>query len=171
MNIHATKEEVWDVVFNQFGDVAKFNPVIDSSKHHAGDSGEIGCERECQIDSRHKVVERITDAKENEWMEIDIIDGGLPMMGDTSARFEIKDGPEGTTHVVMKAFYVTKPRFMAPLMKPMMKKLFFRILVGLKYYLETGETATKDKYKGISKLFAGLKPDQAFQQTANLKAA
>ena len=47
--VNASKPEVWDLLFNRFGEVNNFNPLIEGSHHAQGTKGEVGCERECQL--------------------------------------------------------------------------------------------------------------------------
>lgn len=151
IDIHASKDEVWNLVFNKFGSVNDFNPIIEGSHHHNGTEGEVGCERVCEIDSKTKVIEKITDAKTGEYFSIAIVDGGLPMMDEMTASMHLKENRQGGTEVKIVANFSTKPRFVAHLMKATIKKMFFKMLIGLKYHLETTELVTKDNIKTIEK--------------------
>ena len=151
IDIHSNKDEVWDLLFNRFGSVNNFNPIIEGSHHTNGKEGEVGCERVCQIDSKTKITERISEATTGENFTIDIIGGGLPMMDTMQGKFFLKAKSNGATEVKAQVNFTTKPSFMAKFMKGAMKKMFFKMLIGLKYHLETNELVTKENIKSIIK--------------------
>ncbi len=57
VNVNASKVEVWDLLFNKFGEVNLFNPEIEGSHHTTGVKGEVGCERQCDINSKCWAIE------------------------------------------------------------------------------------------------------------------
>ena len=160
--IAASKEQVWDVLFNQSGEVNNFNPLIDGSHYIKGHEGHVGCERHCQIDEKTAVLERITRAEAELNFDIEIYEGGLPMMDEMKARFDLVEKNDEQTEVVLTMNYSTKPAFMGALMKGKMAKFFFKMLIGLKYHLETGELVTKENIKGIQKEYETLSQGERF---------
>jgi len=162
IDISTSKENVWDLLFNRFGEVNLFNPLIDGSHHSFGKKGEVGCERECAIDAKHTVREKITAARGNESFDIDIIEGGLPMMDEMKATIDLKSLHENSSRVFFTMSYNTKPAFMGALMKGMMTKMLNKLLIGLKYHLETGKLVTKENIKVIIKDYNNLNSDNAF---------
>ncbi len=149
ITVFAYRDRVWDLLVNQFGYVNKFNPLIDASHPLDDNQGEVGCERHCKIDDKNSVREKITDIKGKESVEIEIIEGGLPMMDQMFGRFSLKVAGNGKTRVTMQVSYNTKPAIMAPLLKGQMKKEFTKLLVGMKYYLETNHEVTKSNIRNI----------------------
>ena len=168
IHIHARKEAVWDVLFNKFGEVNDFNPLIECSHFLNGDEGHVGCERHCQIDSNTAVLERITRAEADLNFDVEIYEGGLPMMDKMKARFDLVEKDEENTEVVLTMYYSTKPAFMGGLMKGKMGKFFLKMLIGLKYHLETGELVTKENIKHIQKEYEGLKAGEGFPAAMQL---
>jgi len=160
--IGAGKEKVWDVLFNQFGEVNNFNPLIDSSHYLNDKEGQVGCERQCQIDGKTAVQERITRAEAELNFDIEIYEGGLPMMDKMMARFDLVEKSAEDTEVLLTMNFSTKPAFMGALMKGKMSKFFFKMLIGLKYHLETGELVTKQNIKDIEKAYQNLRPGAGF---------
>lgn len=168
ISIHASKEDVWDIVFNKFGHVNDFNPLIEGSQFLNGDNGFVGCERQCAIDSKTIVQERITRAEAGLNFDIEIFEGGLPMMDKMSARFDLVELSAKKTEVLFTMSYSTKPAFMGGLMKGKMGKFFMKLLIGLKYHLETGELVTKENIKEIERLYKSLDPAAGFETSMQL---
>lgn len=168
ISIHASKEDVWDTVFNKFGHVNDFNPLIEGSHFLNGDNGFVGCERQCAIDSKTIVQERITRAEAGLNFDIEIFEGGLPMMDKMTARFDLVELGKDKTEVLFTMRYSTKPTFMGGLMKGKMSKFFMKLLIGLKYHLETGELVTKDNIKEIERLYKDLDEGTGFKGSMQL---
>ena len=51
---------------------------------------------------------------------------------------------------------------MASILKGMVAKMFFKLLVGLKFYLETGQEVTKLNIKDIMKTYKMMDPHDTF---------
>jgi hypothetical protein len=162
IDINASKAEVWDLLFNRFGEVNNFNPLIEGSNHRQGVKGEVGCERVCDLDAKNSIHEKIVAARGNESFDVDIIKGGLPMMGEAKATIDLKEINGTQTNVTFTMNFTSKPAFMAPLMKGMMAKMLKKMLVGLKYHLETDELVTKSNINSIMKSFRKLQDKEAF---------
>lgn len=168
---NTSKEQVWDLLFNRFGEVNVFNPVIDGSHHTKGIQGEIGCERFCQIDSKNSIHEKIVAARGNDGFDIEIIEGGLPMMDKMGGTFELEALELNKTLVTFIIKFNTKPAFMAFFMKGMMRTMLFKMLVGLKYHLETGNVVTKENIRGIMKEFKQIQGNDSFKDNLEVSFA
>ncbi|MCE7995686.1 MAG: SRPBCC family protein [Roseivirga sp.] len=168
ISIHASKEDVWDIVFNKFGHVNDFNPLIEGSHFLNGENGFVGCERQCAIDSKTMVQERITRAEAGLNFDIEIFEGGLPMMDKMTARFDLVELSSDKTEVLFTMSYSTKPAFMGGLMKGKMAKFFMKLLIGLKYHLETGELVSKQNIREIEKQFKSLEAGASFEASMQL---
>lgn len=151
IEVNSSKEEVWDLLFNRFGEVNVFNPLIEGSYHSSGQKGEVGVERVCNLDAKNDIREKITAARGNDSFDVDIIEGGMPMMDMMKATFNLKAVDVNQTLISLTMKFNTKPRFMANLMKGMMQKMLSKMLVGLKYHLETGDSVTKNNISKIMK--------------------
>lgn len=151
IEVNSSKEEVWDLLFNRFGEVNVFNPLIEGSYHSSGQKGEVGVERVCNLDAKNDIREKITAARGNDSFDVDIIEGGMPMMDTMKATFNLKAVDVNQTLISLTMKFNTKPRFMANLMKGMMQKMLSKMLVGLKYHLETGDSVTKNNISKIMK--------------------
>lgn len=162
LTINASKEEVWDLLFNRFGEVNLFNPVLEGSHHTKGVKGEVGCERQCDINSNTSVQERITAASGNDSFEIDVIDGRMPMMDEVKGIWNFTAKGDSQTNVKITMRFNTKPALVAGLMKAMMAKMVKSMLIGLKYHMETGGLVTKANIKGIVRDYKRLQGNEAF---------
>jgi len=160
---NADKEAVWDTTFNRFGEVNNFNPLIEGSHFTSMDKGEVGCERQCDLDLKgNHLIERIIDAQGHDSFELEIIGGSMPMMDKMFVKQEFKEIGPNKTAIKLIVRFRSKPAFMAPLMGMMMKRMLFGMLLGLKYHLETGELVTKENIKAIKRAYSGLREGKAF---------
>ena len=171
ITVNVSKDKVWDLLFNQFGEVSVFNPIIDGSHHTKGTKGEVGCERLCQIDANTAVHEKIVSAVDGESFDIDIIEGGLPMMDVMKGNFTLEELSPSQTKAIMTMKFNTSPAFVAFLMKGMMRKMLYKMLVGLKYHLETGNMVTKENISEIMKDFKKLNNTEAFKDNFDASIA
>jgi len=166
ITINTSKEKTWDVLFNKFGEVNLFNPLIEGSHHSSGKRGEVGCERQCDLDSKTSVIEKITAARGTDSFDIEIIDGGLPMMKTMKATIDLKVLGDNKTQVSFTMKFNTNPAFVAVLMKFMVKKMLVKLVNGLKYYLETGNEVTKENISEILKNSKKLGAENSFKLAA-----
>lgn len=162
IKVNTNKEKTWDLLFHRFGEVNLFNPMIDGSHFTKGSSGEVGCERQCDLDSKTFIQERIVAVRDNNSFDIDIIQGGLPLMDKMKGTITVKSIDSGSSLVTAEVQFNTSPSFMGGLMKGMIAKSFFKVLVGLKYYLETGDVVTKQNISDIMKAYKLLEPSESF---------
>ena len=159
---NSSKDQVWNLVFNRFGEVNIFNPLIEGSHYTKGVQGEVGTERQCDLDSKHSVIEKIVAARGNDSFDIDVIEGGLPMMKTMKGTFNLKSIEPNSTEITFTMRFSSKPAFMANFMKGKMSQMLFKMMIGLKYHLETDGVVTKGNIKGIVKDYNRLETNVAF---------
>jgi alpha-galactosidase len=116
----------------------------------------------CDLDAKNSIHEKIVAARGNESFDVDIIKGGLPMMDKAKATFDLKAINGSQTNVTFTMKFTSKPAFMAPLMKGMMAKMLKKMLVGLKYHLETDQLVTKGNINSIMKGYRKLHDNESF---------
>lgn len=162
IQLNASKEKTWDLLFNRFGETHLFNPLLDSSHFTKGDAGEVGCERQCDLDSKNSIQERIVAVRDSESFDIDIIQGGLPLIDKMKGTFSVTSLRPEQSLVKAEISYNTSPAFMAGLLKSSLAKNFFKVLVGLKFYLETGEIVTKENIGDIMKTHKLMEASESF---------
>lgn len=153
--INAPKGKVWEVLFNQYGDIHIHNPSMPSSNYiGTATKGELNCARHCKFDDKLFLEEKITEVKENNSFKVEADEHNLPFLKEMSAIYELSSIGHDKTEVKMTSFASTSPSFMIYLMKGQLGKGLIKHLFGLKYYIETGKTVNKDNY---SETFKGYK--------------
>lgn len=148
--INATKEKVWQVLFDQYGDIQVHNPTMKSS-YYMGNAkkGELNCVRHCQFDDKLYVEEKITGFIQNKSFNVQVNKHNLPFVKEMSASYELTAISDEITGLKMTSFVSTSPAFMVYLMKGQMGKSLNKHLFGLKYFIETGKTVEKHNYTTI----------------------
>lgn len=102
IEIDRSKAEVWEIIFKRFGEANNFNPLIIASHYEAGPIGEVGTERKCEITPGNWVHEKISAVRgEMDEMDIEILDGGLPMVAEMKATFQLKAIDANRTKVTL----------------------------------------------------------------------
>ena len=162
VSINAAKGKIWDALYTRFGETQLFNPNIISSQYLVNNTGELGCERECMLDSRTYVKEKIIDVENTDSFTIDIYETNMPMMETMIARFDLLEVSKTHTNVIMTFNYKTKPAFMAAIMKMPMQSKLRKLLIGLKYFVETGKSLQDSDFRGVQKSYKRLEDQEAF---------
>lgn len=160
--IDSTIDKVWDIVFVRFGETVLFNPNIEGSHFTNGEQGGLGCERHCSMDAKSYVKERIIQVNPKQDFTIDIYETNMPMVNEFQVKFLLNETSDGKVEIHIKGEFNSKPRFMASIMRGMMSKKLTDLLIGLKYYAETGQRVTKKTYKPIYKTFKSLRFTESF---------
>lgn len=161
--VNTRLEEVWDLIYNRFGETALFNPNIEHSQFVTGLKGEVGCERVCNLDPKTFVREQIVSANPQKSFTVDIVDSNMPMVEKMLVTLHLIPAGE-KTNVSITANYITKPAFMGTMVKGMFKKMLLKVLIGLKYHLETGNAVSKATFKPIFKQYQKLNLSQSFTE-------
>jgi len=151
--IAASKEDTWEVLFNQYGEIHIHNPLMLSSSYmHGSSRGELGCERHCKFDEKLYLNEKITEVDEKNYrLKIVATEHNLPFFKEMSAVYELSSVGTGMTEVKMTSYNTTSPRFMIYLMRGTQVKTLAKHLFGMKYYIETGKTVDNHNYSKIYK--------------------
>jgi len=85
--------------------------------------------------------------------------------------FDLKSIEQNRTEVTITMRFSSKPAFMANLMKGKMGQMLFKMLIGLKYHLETDGVVTKENIKGIVKDYNRLETNAAFRNKLEIEYA
>jgi hypothetical protein len=150
--INASVEKIWEVLFNQYGDIHIHNPTMPTSNYIGNATkGELNCSRHCKFDDKLFLEEKITEVNENKSFKVVAYEHNLPFLNEMSAIYELSSIGAEKTEVKMTSFVSTSPGFMIYLMKGQLGKSLVKHLFGLKYYIETGKTVNKDNYSEIFK--------------------
>ena len=150
--INASKEETWEVLFNQYGDIHIHNPTMISSNYiHNASIGELDCMRHVKFSDKLYLEEKITEVNEYNSFTVVSTEHNLPFLNEMSAIYELSSIENGMTEVKMTSFNSTSPGFMIYLMRGQLRKSLIKHLFGLKYYIETEKTVNMDNYSEIFK--------------------
>lgn len=160
--ILADLAKVWDVLFVRFGETALYNPNLEGSHFTTGHPGEIGCSRHCSLGGKTFLEEEITEARPMMGFTFKITRGNMPMVKQMQVEVLLEPIQRNQTKVALLGQYVTSPSFMAGFMRPMMRKKLTDMLIGLKYFLETGHTVSKKTYPPIYRKFKKLPINGSF---------
>lgn len=162
ITVNASNEKVWEALFTRFGEIHLYNPNLEGSHFTKGNSGDVGCERQCNLDSKTFIHEKILSAETLKTFSVDVIGGNMPMVKTLLVKFDLKMIRENQTQVLIDASFTTKPSFMGALMKSPFKSRLTNLLIGLKYHLETGKNVSKKTFKPVYKQFKQLAPNESF---------
>jgi hypothetical protein len=153
--IAASTDEVWEVLFAQYGDIHVHNPTMTASSYLDGASeGAEGVVRHCEFGTKLYLDERITDVDDGTSFRVEVVDHNLPFVKEMSATYELSSTDDGTTELRMVSFNSFSPGFMKYLMRGQMRKNVAKHLFGLKYYIETGNTVDQDSYADVVASYA-----------------
>ena len=148
--IIAPREEVWEVLFSQYGDIHIHNPTMTASGYmHGSTRGAQEVVRHCEFGKKLYLDEQITEVDEHNSFRVEVLDHNLPFVRDMSATYELSSTDDETTELRMVSFNSFAPGFMKYLMRGQMRKNVAKHLFGLKYYIETGNTVDQDSYADV----------------------
>ncbi|MBD0403499.1 hypothetical protein [Flammeovirga sp. EKP202] len=148
LTVNASKEQVWDVLFNQYGDIHIHNPTMQSSNYlNNSQKGALDVVRHCMFDDKLFVDEKITAYEEYESVKVEVIKHNLPMLKHLSATYELKALDKNKTELRMVSKNSASPSFMIHLMKGQLRKSVGKHLFGMKYFIETGNIVDMKNYK------------------------
>ena len=148
--ILAPREEVWEVLFSQYGDIHIHNPTMTASSYmHGASEGAPDVVRHCEFGEKLYLDEQITDVDEHKSFRVEVLEHNLPFVKDMSATYELSSTDDETTELRMVSFNSFAPGFMKYLMRGQMRKNVAKHLFGLKYYIETGNTVDQDNYAEV----------------------
>lgn len=140
--IDAPRQRVWDVL-SDFGGVAKFNPMVQSSEITNGTVSGIGAERRCEFTGRNgHAVERIVNFDGPGRIVIELVRGTMPF-NRSYATFNLVERRHDQTDVEMTIEMDPKGGFLGRIMArymmvPMMRSKLADVLRGLDHYILTG---------------------------------
>ena len=150
LEINASVEKVWDVLFNQYGDIHIHNPTMQSSNYmNNAVKGGLNVVRHCQFTDKLFLHEKITEFVENESVTIHVMKHNLPMLKHLSATYELKSLGNNKTELRMTSQNSSSLGFMIHLMKGQLRKAVGQHLFGMKYFIETGKTVDMKSYKEV----------------------
>lgn len=127
--VEASPDVVWQS-WDDFGNIAKFHPALESSHLLGAKTTGEGAMRQCNLsDGKNHVQERIVEYIPNRKMVVDIFNGTMPLKRAV-ATISLK--PLGSkTQVDMQMEFTPKFGVFGQLMVPMMKPQFRKMIGAL----------------------------------------
>lgn len=148
LHIDAPKAKVWKVLAVKFGEVDKWSPAI--AKSHQTTPGE-GCEgavRVCKpVGTNFTPIERLSKLQEGKYMQVVHEEKEGPFR-TFIAEVWLEEDANGTRLVADGHFRAKFPMSLF-MRKGMMKKQTLKQFIGLKHYIEIGETVNAKNFKEI----------------------
>ena len=92
ITVNASTEKVWAALFTRFGEIHLFNPNLEGSNFTKGTSGDVGCERQCYLDSKTYISEKILSAETLKTFSVDVVGGNMPMVKTLRVQIRLKTG-------------------------------------------------------------------------------
>jgi len=140
--IQAPAEKIWQVL-DDFGNIAAFNPMVESSPITNTIPTGIGAERVCHFYDGTSIREIITDYEPGTSYKVELADFSLPLKR-AAVRLSVASLDASQSQVTMQIDF--EPKFgpvgwlMATvMMKPMLKSGFAKVLQGLGEHVRTGK--------------------------------
>lgn len=141
-------ETVWPVLAD-VGGIYRFHPFVASSPINPGaPTTGMGAERTCHFHDGNQVVERVTGFEEGRRLEIEIVDGTMPL-ASAHASMAVEPVGHDKTKIVFNMDYTPKFGIVGKAMDAMMMRRKFtsiltQVLVALEEHLATGKVIGKD---------------------------
>ena len=157
--INAPAEKVWQVVGEEFTDIAKSHPLLSGSHYVEGSAktGE-GCERVCSIDeagqkyTKEKIV-NYNPSEQSFKAQISEV-GGLPLIASSSYMlYNVDPIDDNSCTIKFKMVYLTDPAFMGSLAKGKFKKNIENYAIAIQHHVLTGEDVDPENFKSIKKRY------------------
>lgn len=163
ITIKVPLEKTWEALYTHFGDVSLFNPNLSGSHLTNSTFGAVGSERECRINEKTYIQERIIRVDPLKNFSIEVTGGNLPMVKTMQVDILLYHPDPGYTFITAVARINIRPAIMSFLMKRIYKSKLTDMLIGLKYYLETGNVVTKSSYHMVFQNYQLLEETESFQ--------
>ena len=144
MAIPATK--IWEIMAD-FQSVDKYHPIVERVDQIGTKATGLGAMRVCNMYDKSSVKEEITHWVEGQELTVKLTEAGIPAKS-ANATMRVKPSGEGHSDVTLELELVMKygilGKAMAAIMiKPMMNKVFGKVLKGLNDHATTGQLVGK----------------------------
>ena len=152
--IKAPAAEVWRVIGEDYGAIAHSHPTIIASDYESGSlKGGEGAQRYCAFNesgTRYlKEMQTEFDAANYTFKNKVYEAGKFPVNPDyTYAIYKVEPIDDTQSKFIFDMTYRTKPAFMGGMARGKFKKLINDYMISVEHHIKTGESVTKDNFKG-----------------------
>ncbi len=147
-SIEAPAAETWRAIAD-YAHVDSFHPAVERVTMLSDSQSGVGTKRTCHMYDGTSATELVTDWVEGESFRVVISDFTMPLVTQAEAVMRVKaDGPKQSSVTIAMEFQVKGGMlghlFAVGVMRPMMQRMFKRVLGGLDLHLRTGALIGKD---------------------------
>ncbi len=145
MKVNLPAPTIWNSL-EDFEGIENYSPTIKSSPIVGDQRTGLGAKRRCTFTDGSSLVEEIVEYKEGEGYRMELSEHSFPL-NYMFADIYVRSVDEQTSEVTMSTDFLVKAGPLGWLMgfflmRPIMKGAFKKVITGLAYYSETGETVT-----------------------------
>lgn len=144
--VHAPSEQVW-AVLDDFGDVRRYHPNVDSSRIVCDVECGLGACRECVFEDGERVEETIVAYDPGESYTVEFTDVGSYPLVSNVVRIDVESMDDGHARVTFTAQFEPKYGFLGWLMGRLVMERQFEnqldaVLEGLAAYVRTDDAGS-----------------------------
>lgn len=142
LRVNIPAENIWQIL-QDFSSVEKFATTIKSSPVVSEVKSGIGAKRLCTFNDGSSLIEEIVEYEEGRRFKMELSDYSLPLKS-MSAEMKVTAIDDNCCEIYMSADFVVKAGPLGWLMgqlimKPVMKGVFKKLMMGLAYHCKTGQ--------------------------------
>lgn len=140
IDVDVSAERLWDVVGNNFGEVAEITSVLNAS--HLEGKLEVGGARVCINPQNQRIVEKLTVFDPTTYrLAYDGVDGFPSWVTKASNHWVVEDSDESKSRLIMQPDIQLRWYFKPiwPLMRLGVRAIIKKFAEEVKYYAETGK--------------------------------
>ncbi len=153
--ISVSADKVWNIVGENYADIAKSHPKL-SSSHYVENtplSGE-GCERVCNLSEKGDKFtrEKIVNYNTSDYsFTAEILEaGGLPLVSNSSYMYYDVDTIDAEScRITLRMVFATDPAFLGAIAKGKFKKNIEDYALAIEHHALTGEDVDPENFKQI----------------------
>jgi len=119
--IKTSKERLWTLMAERFGEIAKFSKSVEKSEYGSDQRAGVGTSRYRRLSNDGFIKETITIWEEHKEFEFEIEETTMPVENGSRINFKFSSQNGKTTNVNVEGIYRLKHLpFLSPVIKPMM---------------------------------------------------
>ncbi len=146
--IEAPAADVWRAIAD-YAHVDSFHPAVERVSMLSDSQSGVGTARICHFYDGTSATELVTDWVEGESFRVELSDYTMPLVVQAEAEMRVKaDGPKRSSVTITMDFQVKGGALGrlagAGVIRPMMQRMFKRVLGGLDVHVRTGASIGKD---------------------------
>lgn len=147
VSLNVPAEKVWSVI-SQFQNVQHFHPLVEKSPMLSQHNEGVGAKRRCEFYDKTSVVEEITHWEEGRSFTVELTEASMPLKKAT-ASLSVRQINKKSSEISLEMDYVVKGGPLGwvmgtVMMRPMMQKMFTKVLKALEYHCVTGKLVGKE---------------------------